>query len=373
MLHAVTTGALDLFMPRESKDDSRTNGQPAVSIGMPVYNGERYLRAAIDSLLAQDYSDFELTISDNASEDKTEAICREYAARDPRIRYYRAEKNMGAVWNFNRVFELSRGEYFMWAAFDDLRDPQYIEQCVNALEKHPAAVLCCTDVQVIDEEGREVDESIVSRGIRPIGATRRERVSALARAIFWYDIYGLIRSRALAQTRMALPVWGFDVILVLELCLLGEVIAIPKKLFLYRFFLKKTNEDLAKSIVPTIAEHRAASASWSFFALEMARSVWLAPLRFSEKIKLLWLLLTELCLGNPLVRRNIGHEKITAHLNEALRGKRYGLLAGLLSISSFVFLADTVNNVINIIRHNRVMDSARYRSGKAWKRLFHII
>ncbi|MEM4134638.1 MAG: glycosyltransferase, partial [Candidatus Micrarchaeia archaeon] len=79
---------------------------PLVSIGMPVYNGERFIRQALDSLLAQDYENFELIISDNASEDKTPEICLEYAARDKRIRYYRNEKNMGAAWNFKRVFDL---------------------------------------------------------------------------------------------------------------------------------------------------------------------------------------------------------------------------------------------------------------------------
>ena len=94
-------------------------GVPLVSVGLPVYNGERYLREAVDSVLGQTYVNLELVISDNASTDATEAICREYAARDPRVRYHRAERNRGAVWNFNRAFELARGEFFMWQAFDD--------------------------------------------------------------------------------------------------------------------------------------------------------------------------------------------------------------------------------------------------------------
>jgi glycosyltransferase involved in cell wall biosynthesis len=74
---------------------------PRVSIGMPVYNGEPYLTRALDALLAQSFTDFELIISDNASTDATETICREYAARDRRIRYYRCNENHGAAWNFN--------------------------------------------------------------------------------------------------------------------------------------------------------------------------------------------------------------------------------------------------------------------------------
>jgi glycosyltransferase involved in cell wall biosynthesis len=80
-----------------------SNNKPRVSIGLPVYNGERFLKEALDSLLAQIYTDFELIISDNASTDQIESICRTYAASDRRIRYYRNKENVGAAHNFNRV------------------------------------------------------------------------------------------------------------------------------------------------------------------------------------------------------------------------------------------------------------------------------
>src|SRR3974377_1117825 len=99
---------------------------PKVSIGLPVYNGENYLRLAIDSILTQDYTDFELIISDNASADATQEICREYTARDCRIRYYRNKINIGASGNYNRVFELARGGLFKWAAHDDVHLPAFL-------------------------------------------------------------------------------------------------------------------------------------------------------------------------------------------------------------------------------------------------------
>ncbi|WNC86000.1 glycosyltransferase family 2 protein [Thermosynechococcus sp. QKsg1] len=89
-----------------------------LSIGMPVYNGAKFIREALDSLLAQTFTDFELIISDNASTDETEAICREYAAKDKRIRYVRQAQNLGAAANFKYVLDEARGEYFMWAAAD---------------------------------------------------------------------------------------------------------------------------------------------------------------------------------------------------------------------------------------------------------------
>ena len=100
---------------------------PCVSIGMPVFNGEVYLKAAIDSLLTQTFSDFELIISDNASSDKTKEICEQYAKNDSRIRYIRQEKNLGATMNFKFVLDQAVGEYFMWAAADDIRSSDFIE------------------------------------------------------------------------------------------------------------------------------------------------------------------------------------------------------------------------------------------------------
>src|SRR5690348_2643366 len=103
------------------------NHRPRVSIGLPVYNGGRHLRAALDSLLAQTFGDFELIISDNASTDGTESICRGYAKRDDRIRYFRTKQNVGAAANFNRVFDFSRGDYFKWSGHDSVHAATYLQ------------------------------------------------------------------------------------------------------------------------------------------------------------------------------------------------------------------------------------------------------
>src|SRR5437660_4871394 len=146
-----------------------------VSVGLPVYNAERHLTKALDSLLRQDYPNLELIVSDNASEDGTEAICRSYAERDARVHYHRADHNMGAIWNFNRVFELATGEYFMWAAHDDLRDPSYLTACVAAMQAHPDAVLCCTGILFLDEADLAIEVPPHVEGLRPTGKTPRDR------------------------------------------------------------------------------------------------------------------------------------------------------------------------------------------------------
>ena len=114
---------------------------PRLSIGLPVFNGEQFIRAAVESILAQSFSDFELIISDNASTDMTPAICREYAQRDSRIRFIQQSENRGGAWNFNHVFSLARGSYFKWAPCDDVIAPTYLERCIEALDRTPAAVL----------------------------------------------------------------------------------------------------------------------------------------------------------------------------------------------------------------------------------------
>src|SRR5882762_1549884 len=117
---------------------------PRISIGLPVYNGENFITDALESILGQTYTDFELIISDNASTDRTEALCKSYAARDPRIRYWRNAENLGAARNFNRVFELSSGEYFKWTAHDDVLAPDYLEKCIEASDRDPSVVLVYT-------------------------------------------------------------------------------------------------------------------------------------------------------------------------------------------------------------------------------------
>ena len=131
---------------------------PKVSIGMPVYNAQRYLREALDSLRAQTLTDFEIVLSDNASTDATPDICREYAARDPRIKYHRNATNLGVVANFNRAFELSTGQYFKWAAYDDLHAPEYLTKCLPVLEADPRLVVVHSLTRSIDDSGRDCGE-----------------------------------------------------------------------------------------------------------------------------------------------------------------------------------------------------------------------
>lgn len=214
------------------------DNKPLVSIGMPIYNEERYLPRALDSLLAQDYENFELIISDNASTDRTPEICLHYAAKDSRIRYYRNEVNIGSDENFNRVFKLSTGKYFMWAAADDWRKPTFISRCIEVLEEDPSVVLAYPLAILVDEEGK-------SHGIMPGRIDTRDWDSPFMRGILVVlgyivgnMIYGLIRTDALKKTKLFRNTLASDIVLLFELSLIGKFAHISEPLF-YRLRIRK--------------------------------------------------------------------------------------------------------------------------------------
>ena len=132
---------------------ARSDMKKKVVIGLPVYNGDNYLAAAIDSILAQSYGDFDLLISDNASTDGTEEICRAYVKRDPRIRYIRQAQNAGAAANHNLIVPMTDSVYFKWAAHDDLLAPDFLAACVDVLDRDPTVVLGFADHDA-DRRGR---------------------------------------------------------------------------------------------------------------------------------------------------------------------------------------------------------------------------
>jgi glycosyltransferase involved in cell wall biosynthesis len=207
--------------------------QPLVSLGLPVYNGANYLREALNSILAQTYPRWELILSDNGSTDATESICREYAARDARIRYYREKTNRGATWNFNRVFSMAIGPLFRWTAHDDVCAPQLLERCVAALQQHPEAVLCYPRTRIIDAQGRVVcDYGTRLRTDSPSPDRRFHDIICVDHACF--SIFGVIRTRLLRRTSLLGDFVGCDRNLLAELALYGPFHEIPEFLFLRR-------------------------------------------------------------------------------------------------------------------------------------------
>jgi glycosyltransferase involved in cell wall biosynthesis len=207
---------------------------PRVSIGLPVYNGERYLQEALDSILAQTYTNFELIISDNASTDRTKEICLSYADKDNRIRYFRTKTNVGASKNFNRIVPFCRGEYFRWVAHDDVLHPEFLKKCVNVLDADPSVVVCCSKTRYIDQNSQF--RGTHSYAIRIDSRKPHERFGDIIslKIPCAYAIFGLIRLSLLKKTPLLASYIGSDRNLTAELGLMGRIYEIPEYLFYSR-------------------------------------------------------------------------------------------------------------------------------------------
>lgn len=211
---------------------------PRVSIGLPVRNGALRLPFALESLLGQSYSDFELIISDNASSDSTEAICREAVLRDARVRYHRQTRDIGVLANFEYVLAHARGELFMWAAHDDLWEQAFVETLVRLLDDDPGAVLAFSRFDNVTSEGVSVRkfDRVGSLGHGSDPATRAIEVMAFPEELGKANlVYGLIRTDVLCRLgglrAHAAAGWGLDYHLVFELAWCGRFAHVPELLF----------------------------------------------------------------------------------------------------------------------------------------------
>jgi glycosyltransferase involved in cell wall biosynthesis len=269
-----------------------------VSIGLPVYNGERYLGEALDSILAQTYTDFELIISDNASTDRTHEICLAYANKDSRIRYYRNEKNLGSAWNFNRVFELSAGEYFKWAAHDDIISSDFLLKCVEVLDKDPSVILCYSDTTIIDEKGKFIENCDLMLNIDSPKPYERFRSLVLTNHSC-FEIFGLIRVRTLRKTPLMGNYGHSDGILLARLGLLGRFYKIPENLFFDR---KHPEQSMY-----LIGCYNSKSPNYYL------QTIWLDPAKAGKIIFPHWKMLSEYCSAVLQVQLNC-YERIFCFL-----------------------------------------------------------
>jgi len=255
---------------------------PRLSIGLPVYNGERHLRMALESILAQTFTDFEVIISDNASTDSTQKICQEFSRIDPRIRYHRQNQNSGAARNFNRVFELSRGEYFKWIGFDDWLHPEFLERCVKELDKDSSLVLCYCHEKYYTTDTEFVCSLDDSHNVVSDKAYKRFRQIIWCRSLI-DPTYAVIRRSALEKTGLISTLLKADDILAAELSLLGRFGHIPEHLS-FRRAQPKTAEERMSRIEPQPKRIR---LQFSRSCLEYSRIIRSAKLNAIEKTLLL--------------------------------------------------------------------------------------
>ncbi len=279
-----------------------TDHIPKVSIGLAVYNGEKYLKQAVDSILTQTFRDIELIISDNASEDGTETICRAYAAQDARIRYHRNSTNIGGANNENLTFKLSHGQYFRNAAHDDVCAPTLIEKCVEVLDRDPSVVLCYTRIVQIDDDGNDIgllDQRLASSNFP----------SARFRELYQWEhnceaTYGLVRADVMAKTDLQLNYPDSDRTFLCELSLYGKFHQIDEPLFYKRY-----HAGMSTNVFPDIRERMAwfnpnfnpkqgfASPPWLQF-FHYLRVIAKSPLSQKERLHLFSLMVPWLFLSN---------------------------------------------------------------------------
>ncbi|MFK8053398.1 MAG: glycosyltransferase family 2 protein [Woeseiaceae bacterium] len=283
--------------------------EPLISVGMPVYNGERYVADAIESVLAQTEGNFELIIADNASTDKTYEICQRYADQDSRIVLHRNPKNVGAAGNYNLLVEMAKAPYFRWSNADDLIAADSHAECLKVLEAHPEAVISFGQTMFMDEHGKETglfEDNLDIRDNEPSIRFRR----FCSQYKLTNAVYGLMRTDAVRQTNLfgdgSLP--AADISFMAELILLGSFHEIPKTLFYRRMHPEASSHDRDDD------ERQQAfwSANGSAFRLPVLRQtsaylryVWRIDLPFKEKLSTSAFLLRRLVWNRSAVAKEL--------------------------------------------------------------------
>lgn len=229
--------------------------KPKISIGMPVYNNELFIRRAIDSLLKQTFTDFELIISDDASTDSTPIICEEYAKKDKRIRYIRQQKNIGLHRNFFFLLQEAKYDYFAWAAADDFLDPKFLEKNLNVLISNENVVCSVSKVkpygtEMFDLNPETIDTLRYPKLVRNFIKRNRWRKMADTCAIYGtYEkkirtflknykslsaIYGIFRTEQLRKCIITKPFVCVEVCIFLNLLKYGDLYEVDEA-YLHKF------------------------------------------------------------------------------------------------------------------------------------------
>ncbi len=222
-----------------------------VSIGLPVYNGEKFLQRKIESLLEQTIKDFELIISDNDSTDSTPTICQEYAIKDKRIRYFRQEKNMGAIWNLKFILQEAKSNYFTWTAVDDIILPEFLEKNIKILDSRKNVICSISQVEHYGERTDllkpKVDDSLLNRlekkikrhynyiRVYPLSGSYEKRIRCCLKKREGFQIfYGVYRTEVLRKSMISDHITGFDWLTILNALKFGDC-NVLEEILAYRY------------------------------------------------------------------------------------------------------------------------------------------
>lgn len=261
-----------------------------VVVGLPVYNGQKYVAAAIESHLAQTFGDFELVISDNGSTDATPDICTDYASRDNRVRYWRSPENRGILWNHRRVLDAieSPDQYFRWAGADDLPEPGLFATMVQILDTRPEVASVVPDTRNIDDDGKTIGSMPRSLDLQFPDVFQRAH-DVLVASYQHVIAYGLIRAATLQVMRTKPNYPGWDAVFTWELALRGQMVQTDGTFLLRRFHAGsisrvKTAKELRKWVEPS-ARTGMNFPHWTW-AYEHARTLMAAPLSTRDRLRI---------------------------------------------------------------------------------------
>jgi glycosyltransferase involved in cell wall biosynthesis len=270
-------------------DRSRGAPPPLLTIGLPVFNGARYLESSVDSILSQSLTDFELIISDNASTDETESIARSLVARDHRVHYRRNARNAGISTNFNVFVPLARGQLFKWATSDDLLRPGFLERCVAVLEADADVVLAYAAADFVDGDGVPLD--VADPGWHLVSDDVAERLrTAIGAGHFVNAALGVIRLDALRRTRLVPRYSGGDYRLMAELAVLGKFVEIPDRLYVRRIHGGSTKGNMGNTSwlrMYYAGTGRGSRAAYWRLSRDRAAIVLRSPIPIAAKVRLL--------------------------------------------------------------------------------------
>lgn len=272
-----------------TRPDQPATPAPRLSIGLPVRNGERYLRQALDGLLAQTFRDFEILVSDNQSTDSTIAIVEEFAARDSRVRLVRQAENLGAAGNFNFVFHETHAPLFKWAAYDDEHEPAFLERTIALLDADPGVSIAHCRTLEIDSQGKVTGEF---RDQDPLTrATPSARLAGVFAMEYPSPVWGVMRRVQARRTRLQQGYLGSDWNFLGEMMLMGRLGLVPEPLFKVRAHEQQYSTGMQK-------DSKAARLSWfnprakaptllspARAAAHFLRAAWRYPLPLAERFR----------------------------------------------------------------------------------------
>lgn len=281
---------------------------PLVTVGVPVFNGGRLISTALHSLVIQDYPNINIIISDNASTDDTPLICQRFAAEYPNITYTKTISNIGAGANFDRLLNLANGQYFMWAAYDDYRDSNFVTKCVEALEKDPRAALACGNVKFVDSNQTFLSE------LEPVSITDSKPQDRFAKTMkaksYWASvIYGLHRLSVIKRIRFN-DEFGRDFIILHTLALFGKFVHVPTTtLYICLEKVASTAMTVSQHYDYTMPNQQPTPSVWSFSmsrAIQLYRQIQAIPIPKALRRTLIVAICRNLVLSPTACREHFG-------------------------------------------------------------------